>query len=93
MPQALFCAFLGLALVLLGLAGVAPFLDQPEAPSGVWLQLVAVFAHDAAVRKTALAGALGLVVTACVFFRPPRLTRRNKTKGPKLPPSQRVVGA
>ena len=76
-PRLLF----GLACVasagLLGLVLVAPLL----APGPAWL---ALFAHDAAVRRTAVASALGLLVTACVFFRPPpgASARRNRRRPP-----------
>jgi hypothetical protein len=62
---------------LLGLVLVAPLL----APGPVWLGL---FAHDAAVRRTAVASALGLLVTASVFFRPPSngSSRRQRRQPP-----------
>jgi hypothetical protein len=55
--------------------------------------LLALFARDAAIRRTALASAVGLMVTACVFFRPrlpPYQRRRKRTTAPP-PPS--VAGA
>jgi hypothetical protein len=57
-----------------GLAGAvlaAPWLDAAGAAPGDWARVVALFGHDPVVRRTALAGALGLLVTAYVFFRPP----------------------
>jgi hypothetical protein len=54
-------------LILLILA--CPFLDDGrEIPNRV----LGVFARDLAVRRTVIASSLGLVVTALVFFRPPR---------------------
>jgi hypothetical protein len=57
-----------LALTLLGLVLVAPWLDTNGARG--WGRVLALFAEDRAVRRTGLASALGLVVTAYVFFRP-----------------------
>ncbi len=56
------------ALVLAVLT--APWLDGGgTAPHG-WGRVAALFAHDAALRRTSLAAAAGLVVSARVFFRP-----------------------
>ena len=58
------------ALVLAVLA--APFLDGGDpAPRG-WASVTALFARDPALRRTSLASAAGLVVSACVFFQPAR---------------------
>jgi hypothetical protein len=67
---------------LLGLVLLAPLL----APGPAWLGL---FAHDAAVRRTAVASALGLLVTASVFFRPPSAPSRRQRR----PPPPGAVGA
>jgi hypothetical protein len=87
---------LWLSRVLFGLAGTAaallvaavvaaPWLDAGgEAPGG-WGRLVALFARDPALRRTSLASAAGLFVTACVFFRPP--------SGPAPRPRSPVAGA
>jgi len=48
---------------------VAPWLDGKIAAGGFWERAVAAFATDAVLRRTALASALGLLVTARVFFR------------------------
>ena len=58
-----------LAVGLGALVAVAPWLDG-AAPAG-WSRVVELFGHDPAVRRTALASALGLLVTAHVFFQPP----------------------
>jgi hypothetical protein len=63
-PRLLFLATLMCAAGLAGIVCVAPWLSDGE--SG----LLALFADDAIVRRTALASAAGLVVTAFVFFRP-----------------------
>ena len=38
-------------------------------------RVVTLFARDAAVRRTALASAIGLAATACIFFRSGPLSR------------------
>jgi hypothetical protein len=53
---------------LVGLVLFAPLLADQTRPVPRWLIL---FARDAAVRRTAIASALGLVVTASIFFRTP----------------------
>jgi hypothetical protein len=58
-----------LAGLLAALVASAPWLAA-GGPAGPWGRVAALFAHDAAVRRTALAAAAGLVVSACVFFRP-----------------------
>ena len=67
LPRVLFAAACAVALLLCGAVLAAPWLDRGGAQGG---RLLALFAHDEAVRRTSLAGAAGLVVTACVFFRP-----------------------
>jgi hypothetical protein len=57
------------AVLLAVLVLVAPWLDAGE-ETRRWARLVALFARDAAVRRTSLASAAGLLVTACVFFLP-----------------------
>jgi hypothetical protein len=90
LPRLFFCLTVALALALGGLVLAAPSLDREEQPRRAWPRLVAVFARDAAVRRTAGAGAAGLLVTACIFFRPPSLRRR----GPRPPrPSSNTIGA
>lgn len=55
------------ALSLMALVFLAPLLDNGMEGDG-WQRLVALFARDGAVRRTASASALGLVVTAFIFF-------------------------
>jgi hypothetical protein len=66
------CGFAGLLVVLVLLA---PRLDSgrdpPGARPGGLARVVALFARDGALRRTSLASAAGLLVTACVFFQPP----------------------
>jgi hypothetical protein len=72
MSRLLFMLGLTAAAVLLAAVLLAPLLHRGEAGPGAWPRLVALFAGDAVVRRTAVAGGLGLGVTACVFFRPSR---------------------
>jgi hypothetical protein len=85
-----------LSRILFGLAGTAaallvtavvaaPWLDAGEAAPRGWGRLVALFARDPALRRTSLASAAGLVVTACVFFQPP--------SGPPRRPRSPLAGA
>jgi hypothetical protein len=53
---------------LVALVAFAPLLADESRLAPRWLVL---FARDAAVRRTAVASALGLVVTASIFFRTP----------------------
>ncbi|HMF17895.1 MAG TPA: hypothetical protein VKE98_11850 [Gemmataceae bacterium] len=72
----LFLATVFLAALLIGLVVVAPWLDADSYPAG-WERLLSVFAGDTLVRRTALASAAGLLVTAFVFFR--------RRRGPQTP--------
>lgn len=88
----LFWLALGLSGGLIFLVLLAPLLDNgAEKPDG-GQRVLAVFARDGAMRRTALASAAGLAVTACVFFRTPRVPRP-----PRMPrssgPAGPVVGA
>jgi hypothetical protein len=74
LPRALFTITMGLALLLGTTVLVAPSVARMNTARGS--QVVQLFAKDATLRKTALASALGLVATACVFFRTPRTARK-----------------
>jgi hypothetical protein len=61
----------GLAgLLVLAVVG-APWVEGWLGNTAGWGRVLRLFAEDVAVRRTSLASALGLVVTAFVFFRPP----------------------
>ena len=60
------------AVSLAGLVLTAPWLTDIHTEPPIWERLFRLFADDATVRRTALASALGLFVTAWVFFRPAR---------------------
>jgi hypothetical protein len=75
-PGICFLVTLSLATILAGAVLLAPWvaLAHPEHP------LIKLYAHDMTVRRTSLASALGLVVTAFVFFRPPGWFRKRPPK-------------
>jgi hypothetical protein len=92
LPSLCFRLALAAALVLLVLVLVSPWL-APEEPEG-WQRFLALFARDVALRRTAIACAIGLAVTACVFFRPADpFPPRRRRKSPPLPPPPGGLGA
>jgi hypothetical protein len=94
LPRLLHRLTLAVSVSLLGVVLLAPFLDPVEARPRGGRRLLAVFARDATVRRTALASSLGLAVTACVFFRsnPARRAPARKPAKPP-PPAGGIVGA
>jgi hypothetical protein len=66
----LFGLAVGAAVLLLLAVLVAPWFDDGQTSQ----QTVALFARDAALRRTSIASAIGLLVTAWVFFRRRRLS-------------------
>jgi hypothetical protein len=82
LPRFLFMATLGLAGALAAVVIFAPCIASDHPP-----EILTLFAKDAIVRRTALASAVGLVVTAFVFFRPGGfLLFRQKDKNRVPPP-------
>ena len=83
MPRFLFAITVAVASALAGAVVIAPWLEGIN-QSG----LLALFARDAVVRRTTLASAVGLVVTAYVFFRPGGFVflRSQKDKSRTPPP-------
>ncbi|SRR5579871_6335021 len=73
------------AVGLLALLLASPFLVDSGSP-----RIIRLFAQDSTVRKTALAAAMGLTVTAFVFFRSRFADARSPSH--RMPPSN-VVGA
>ncbi len=67
MARFLFRLMLMIALLLMAAVQLAPFADVEAHHQ----RLITLFARDGTVRRTALASAFGIIVTACVFFRPP----------------------
>jgi hypothetical protein len=96
LPRLLCRLTVAASAILFLLVLLAPLVDNGEAQPDGWRRVVCLFARDAALRRTAVASAVGLLVTAGVFFRPsdaPRpLVRKRKHPGPR-PPASDVAGA
>jgi hypothetical protein len=72
----------------------APLLDNGKGRPFGRSRVVALWARDPALRRTAVASAIGLLVTAYVFYRPQAQARPAAPRHPKLPPPPaNVVGA
>jgi hypothetical protein len=80
-PRLLFLVTLGLALLLAAVVLLAPWLAERNGS-----RLLATFAADAVVRRTTLASAAGLAVTAFVFFRPGGFGFLKKKDKNRVPP-------
>jgi hypothetical protein len=93
LPRLLFHLAVGVSAVLIFLVVGSPALRGWVPQGGRWSRLLEVFAQDPTLRRTASAGAIGLVVTACVFFRQPALPRRVGPKQRQVPPPQDMAGA
>jgi hypothetical protein len=65
LPRILFAVTIGLAALLAAMVLLAPWLATE-----IQSRFVSLFARDVIVRRTTVASAAGLAVTACVFFRP-----------------------
>jgi hypothetical protein len=92
LPRILFLLTVGLASALILLVLLSPWFDNKVTVAGGRSRVVKLFAQDKTLRRTAVASAMGLMATACVFFRPPGIPRRllpRQTKG--SPPN--VAGA
>lgn len=77
----LFATTLGIAGLLLAAIALCPLLAGERGP-----RVVQLFAQDVVVRRTALASALGLTVTAFLFFTSPSPGReRSKPRKPRTP--------
>jgi hypothetical protein len=88
LPLMLFAGTLLVAAILLLLVAVMPFAIEYVPIS---IPVLALFAGDVTVRRTAIAGAVGLIVTAFVFFRPnASVLARNASS--KKPPSDTIAG-
>ena len=94
LPRLLFRVTFLLAIVLISLVVLAPFFgDQRTADRGP-TRWIALFARDVALRRTAIASAIGLGVTASIFYRP---QIRRRPAPPRAQPtssgSENIVGA
>jgi hypothetical protein len=87
LPLMLFAGTLLVAAILVILVAVMPLLGEHFLVSN---QMLSLFAADVTVRRTSIAGAIGLIVTAWVFFRPNALARKSSSK---KPPSDTMAGA
>jgi hypothetical protein len=89
LPLMLFGGTLLFAVLLLALVVAAPYmLDYLPAPQ----DLLKLFADDVTVRRTSIAGAIGLIVTAFVFFRPNASVLGRKSSARK-PANDTMAGA
>ena len=89
LPLMLFAAALIVAAVLLLLVAFMPVLSEYLPYTNAVLDL---FAADTTVRRCSIAGAIGLVVTALVFFRPDRSVLARKAPS-KKGPGDTIAGA
>jgi hypothetical protein len=80
LPRLLFWLVCAVSFGMLGLLLAAPWVETSS-------PLLRLLAEDAVVRRTTFASALGLLVTASVFFRP------SPPDGPRKRPRQDAVGA
>jgi hypothetical protein len=87
LPLMLFAGTLLVAAILVILVAVMPLLSERFLVPN---QVLSLFAADVTVRRTSIAGAIGLIVTACVFFRPNALARKSSSK---KPPGDTMAGA
>jgi hypothetical protein len=86
LPMLCLLAALAVAVALVAAVVVSPWLLPEQSPP----RLLELFALDGTVRRTALASAAGLVVTAFVFFRP---RTRSKKRSPNEPTPGSMAGA
>jgi hypothetical protein len=94
LPRFLFLVTVLASLVLTAAVFVAPILAaSPD--GGLWADLHALFASDIAVRRTAIASAIGLLVTAWIFFRPRAGSAgyADQTRRKHRPPPSNIAGA
>ncbi len=93
-PRFLFRVTVLVSAALILLVFLSPWLDNGEAAPAGAARLAAVFARDRTMRRTAIAGAVGLLATAWIFFRRPGGSRSfRRPKPPRTPPSQTIAGA
>jgi hypothetical protein len=94
LPRLLFRATFLIAGTLALLVLLAPLVDNERMRAVIGTRWIALFARDVALRRTAIASAIGLGVTATIFYRPqirPRPAPPRQSSGP--PSSEKVVGA
>ena len=94
-PRLLFRVTFLLAIVLISLVFLAPlFGDHRTTAAQGATRWIALFAHDVVLRRTAIASAIGLGVTASIFYRP-QIRRRPAPPRPQPTSSgsENIVGA
>jgi hypothetical protein len=95
LPRLLFWFNLSLAFALLALVLLCPLTHNGTDQANGLARLLALFAHDGTLRRTALASAAGLAVTAFLFFRtsapnPAPAASKPERKSSRTPP---IAGA
>jgi len=90
LPRCLFWLALAGSALLAMLLFLTPLLHREGTPTDERSRVLALFAQDAVVRRTAFASAVGLTVTAFVFFRP---AGRSATRKSSKPPPPAMMGA
>jgi len=93
LPRLLLGVTLALSAGLVVLVMLSPLLDKGGVTKQGWPRFWAVFARDRTLRRTAVASALGLAVTAWVFFRTPSAPRPAVPRNRRLPPPPSIAGA
>jgi hypothetical protein len=91
-PRLCFVAAVAAALFLSVLVCLAPLLHDRIGIGFPWLHAVRLFATDVTLRRTSIASAVGLLVTAFVFFRVPGTPRRRAPER-DVSSTQRMAGA
>jgi len=94
-PRLLFRFCFLSAVLLVGVVLLAPLLDDGTSPTEGVGRMLGLFARDATLRRTAVASAVGLAVSAVVFFRPSSrfLSRGRQPQPPQAPPPPTIAGA
>jgi hypothetical protein len=97
LPPLFFWLSMSIAVGLVALVVLTPWVNVRGIRPPDLGRVLSLFAQDMTVRRTGLASAVGLVVTACVFFRslpPTRSTAPRKSTRPAAPPPPtNIVGA
>src|SRR5262249_3754428 len=91
-PRFCFVAAVAVALFLILLVCLAPLVHVRIGTGTPSLHAVWLFATDVTLRRTSIASAIGLFVTAFVFFRVPGMPRRRMPEL-EVSPAQRIAGA
>src|SRR5262245_64929707 len=89
-PRVLFWLATLAAAALVAAVVAAPVFDSNDSTKDAWSRVISAFAQDATLRRTALASAVGLIVTAFVFFRPRRLVRIARLSKSKKTPRDMI---